>query len=81
VGMEEGVLPLFSADEAEEARLCYVAMTRAKERLHVSWCRHRHSKQAPSNPSRFLERILPYVVTKAEVDSRQRRRPKQKRLF
>jgi superfamily I DNA/RNA helicase len=81
VGMEEGVLPLFSADEAEEARLCYVAMTRAKERLHVSWCRHRHSKQASSNPSRFLERILPYVVTKAEVGSRQRRRPKQKRLF
>jgi DNA helicase-2/ATP-dependent DNA helicase PcrA len=66
VGMEEGVFPhklaLNDPDEVEEERrLCYVGMTRAKERLTLSWARKRRSFARESfeetKPSRFLEEI------------------------
>jgi DNA helicase-2/ATP-dependent DNA helicase PcrA len=46
VGLEEGVLPHersmdTTAGIEEERRLCYVAVTRAAERLYLSWCRER----------------------------------------
>ncbi|MGH9381981.1 MAG: ATP-dependent helicase [Thermoanaerobaculia bacterium] len=45
-GMEDGLLPHFNADEAqedleEERRLLYVGMTRAKARLALTCCRRR----------------------------------------
>ncbi|MFM2032621.1 MAG: hypothetical protein RLZZ297_1386, partial [Chloroflexota bacterium] len=45
-GLEEGTLPherSMGTPEGieEERRLCYVALTRAAERLYVSWCRER----------------------------------------
>ena len=62
VGMEEGVFPGSSAqyeeDELEEERrLCYVAMTRAKERLTLTHARQRmlYGKTASNRVSRFLE--------------------------
>jgi DNA helicase-2/ATP-dependent DNA helicase PcrA len=64
--MEEGVFPhklaLNDADEVEEERrLCYVGMTRAKERLTLSWARQRRSYARESfeetQPSRFLGEI------------------------
>jgi len=63
VGMEEGVFPHARAiDEGgleEERRLCYVGMTRARERLVLTRARHRilfgASQQNP--PSRFLREI------------------------
>ena len=66
VGMEEGLFPhQFSIDDAagieEERRLCYVGMTRAKDRLTLSWARQRRSYARESleetKPSRFLEEI------------------------
>jgi DNA helicase-2/ATP-dependent DNA helicase PcrA len=66
VGMEEGVFPhklaLNDLDEVEEERrLCYVGMTRAKERLTLSWARQRRSYARESfeetQPSRFLGEI------------------------
>jgi DNA helicase-2/ATP-dependent DNA helicase PcrA len=64
VGLEEGVLPhsrSLSGDAAleEERRLCYVGMTRAMERLHLSWARSRQvfGQRRPTEPSRFLEEI------------------------
>ena len=62
-GMEEGVFPhLRSLGEPheleEERRLCYVGVTRARERLYLSnaWCRSLWG-QAQYNPaSRFLRR-------------------------
>lgn len=63
VGMEEGFLPHkksleTSANEniAEERRLCYVGMTRAKERLTLSLAVHRMKwgKNRETVPSRFL---------------------------
>lgn len=55
----------FSIDDdagiEEERRLCYVGMTRAKDRLTVSWARQRRSYARESfeqtNPSRFLGEI------------------------
>jgi len=66
VGMEEGVFPhklaLNDPDEVEEERrLCYVGMTRAKDRLTLSWARQRRSFARESfeetKPSRFLQEI------------------------
>ena len=64
VGMEEGIFPGSSAqyDEEEleeERRLCYVAMTRAKEKLTLTNCRQRmlYGRTSANKPSRFLEEI------------------------
>lgn len=84
IGMEEGLFPLSGADEAEEARLCYVAMTRAKERLYVSWCRQRLQQdfmKSLGQPSRFIDKILPYAVLEEQKSTKKGKRPKQKRLF
>jgi DNA helicase II / ATP-dependent DNA helicase PcrA len=64
VGLEEGLLPhsrSLVAEDAleEERRLCYVGMTRAMERLHLSWARSRQvfGQRRVSEPSRFLSEI------------------------
>jgi len=64
VGMEEGIFPGSSAqyDEEEleeERRLCYVAMTRAKEKLTMTNCRQRmlYGRTSANRASRFLEEI------------------------
>lgn len=41
VGAEEGVVPRPGRDPSEERRLLYVAMTRAKEQVLVTWARRR----------------------------------------
>jgi DNA helicase-2/ATP-dependent DNA helicase PcrA len=59
-GMEEGVFPharsMASADEVEEERrLCYVGVTRAKDRLAISYALHRRIHgYGLGEPSRFL---------------------------
>jgi DNA helicase II / ATP-dependent DNA helicase PcrA len=63
-GLEEGTLPherSLSTPEGieEERRLCYVAMTRAAERLHLSWAAGRNRGQQ-LKPSRFLGEIEAY---------------------
>ncbi|HWI60669.1 MAG TPA: UvrD-helicase domain-containing protein [Symbiobacteriaceae bacterium] len=61
VGMEQGVLPNRRALEEgsleEERRLCYVAMTRAREQLYLTSCRIRSDRSgfAVTEPSQFLE--------------------------
>ena len=64
VGMEEGVFPGQRAvgeeeEMEEERRLCYVAMTRAKERLTLTNARQRmlFGRTTANAPSRFLEEI------------------------
>jgi ATP-dependent DNA helicase UvrD/PcrA len=64
VGLEEGLLPhsrSLTGEEAleEERRLCYVGMTRAMERLHLSWGRSRQvfGQRRVTQPSRFLDEI------------------------
>jgi len=64
VGLEEGLLPHSRSLDSqvaleEERRLCYVGMTRAKERLHLSWAESRQlfGQRRLSEPSRFLAEI------------------------
>ena len=64
VGMEDGILPHRRSmdDEAqmeEERRLCYVGMTRAKERLYLTRAFRRGFRGGiePSGPSQFLDDV------------------------
>ena len=64
VGMEDGLFPgnraMGDAEEMEEERrLCYVAMTRAKEHLTLTNARQRmlFGRTAPAMPSRFLQEV------------------------
>ena len=64
VGMEEGIFPGMrcigeSEEMEEERRLCYVAMTRAKERLTMTNARQRmlFGRTTTNKPSRFLEEV------------------------
>jgi DNA helicase-2/ATP-dependent DNA helicase PcrA len=64
VGLEEGLVPharsLARGDALEEERrLCYVGMTRARERLHLTWAQSRavFGQRRLSEPSRFLVEI------------------------
>ena len=64
VGMEEGIFPGSSAqydqeELEEERRLCYVAMTRAKEKLILTNCRQRmlYGRTSSNRASRFLDEI------------------------
>ena len=58
-GMEEKIFPheLSMDDVEEERRLCYVGMTRARERLFLthSWARSSWGGTFYNPPSRFLE--------------------------
>ena len=64
VGFEDGLFPGQrsigdNAEMEEERRLCYVAMTRAKKSLTISYARERmiYGRTSSSLPSRFLKEI------------------------
>ena len=66
VGAEEGIFPGTRAigepeEMEEERRLCYVAMTRAKERLFLTCANQRmlFGRTSANRPSRFTEEIPP----------------------
>lgn len=68
-GMEEGLFPhQRSIDEPgrleEERRLCYVGMTRAMQKLVLSYAeiRRLHGREIYTQPSRFLSEIPPSLV-------------------
>ncbi|MBI4125863.1 MAG: UvrD-helicase domain-containing protein [Deltaproteobacteria bacterium] len=80
VGMEEGLLPharsLDNPDALEEERrLCYVGMTRAKERLVVGYARRRQifGQTRYSVPSRFLDEIPVHLVSGMSLRGAERR--------
>jgi DNA helicase-2/ATP-dependent DNA helicase PcrA len=68
-GLEDGLFPLGrSVDQPggieEERRLCYVGLTRARERLYLSWARtrYRNGRLELAEPSRFLNALPAHVV-------------------
>ncbi|HEY9755566.1 MAG TPA: UvrD-helicase domain-containing protein, partial [Oculatellaceae cyanobacterium] len=68
VGMAEGLLPNFSADVEEERRLFYVAFTRAKELVYLSYPTSFAGETV--GPSHFLvdaRLILPTAVRPAQA--------------
>ena len=75
-GMEEGLFPHSRASEdmediEEERRLCYVCITRARERLVLTSAARRRifGEYQPSEPSRFLEEIPAELVDRVEPAS------------
>lgn len=73
VGMEEGLFPharsLDVVEEMEEERrICYVGITRARERLYMSLAHRRHLYGGDqfNPPSRFLEEMPEDLVEKHE---------------
>ncbi|WP_263819344.1 ATP-dependent helicase [Salinibacter sp.] len=68
-GLEEGLFPLEQATQEkseleEERRLFYVGVTRAEQRLYLSWARsrYRYGEQTSNTRSRFLEEVDSDVV-------------------
>lgn len=79
-GMDEGIFPGVRSliDESkleEERRLCYVALTRAKEKLYLSNAHKRtmYGQIKPYLPSRFIDEIPQDLLTHVESDERQDR--------
>ena len=81
-GAQEGSMPIVHAIAAdsieaieEERRLLYVALTRARVHLKVSWSRARNPGQRASRKaSRFLAQVAPETVTEAAAERGPRRR-------
>ncbi|NLR90323.1 MULTISPECIES: ATP-dependent helicase [Flammeovirga] len=70
VGMEENLFPSqmmleTREDLEEERRLFYVAITRAKQKLYMSYAlqRYRFGKQIMCDPSRFIDEISPQYIS------------------
>ncbi len=69
-GMEDGLFPhQRSIEDAggrleEERRLCYVGMTRARERLCLSYAeiRRMHGSESHTRPSRFIDEMPPELL-------------------
>jgi len=77
-GMEDGLFPHSRSlnDDAgmeEERRLCYVGMTRAEQKLTLSWARFRRKfgggPSEPTMPSRFLTEVPKQLVLRAGANS------------
>jgi DNA helicase II / ATP-dependent DNA helicase PcrA len=91
VGLEDGVLPLhwgnaehIAADEmAEERRLFYVGMTRAKDRLVLSRALKRrwHGRLREQGPSPFLAAIESELTRHQQSQLRRKPEDRQLKLF
>ncbi len=64
VGMEEEILPhkrtiIDGEDISEERRLAYVGVTRAREKLIMTYCKERkiYGRKVPRHPSRFIKEL------------------------
>lgn len=90
VGAEDGLTPFSwgtedeeTQDEAEERRLFYVAMTRAKDRLYLSRTAQRpwRGQLRSLPPSRFLGGVPADLAMRLAPQPRRRAEPQQYRLF
>ena len=91
VGLEDGVLPLHwgktadiaEEEMAEERRLFYVGMTRAKDRLVLSRAlkRHWHGRVRELKPSPFLADIESELVKHQQAELRRKPEDRQLKLL
>ena len=75
-GLEHGLFPLARAEEQpdgleEERRLCYVGLTRAKDKLYLTWARARRrgGELRPGIQSRFLRNLPPAILDERRTTS------------
>ncbi|MFO1499053.1 MAG: UvrD-helicase domain-containing protein [Verrucomicrobiota bacterium] len=77
VGLEDGLLPhsrsKLEGTLDEERRLFYVAMTRARETLTLSYClgRKKYGQLMPCHPSPFLNELPGHLVEAADEKAKQ----------
>jgi DNA helicase-2/ATP-dependent DNA helicase PcrA len=78
VGVEDGILPHFKSladpeQMEEERRLCYVGITRAKQRVYLVYAFRRSlmGSQMVSTPSRFLGDIPQRLIAKGDLWQRE----------
>jgi len=69
IGMEEGLFPHIRSygdleEMMEERRLCYVGITRAKDRVYLVYTFRRspYRSSSPSEPSRFIKEIPSHLL-------------------
>jgi DNA helicase-2/ATP-dependent DNA helicase PcrA len=81
-GMEEGLFPHARSveddeDVEEERRICYVCMTRARERLILTGASRRRTfgEYQSTEPSRFLDEIPPQLLLRVEPSPAPRWQP------
>lgn len=74
VGMEEGIFPhansiMESDGLEEERRLCYVGITRAKEKLYLTNAKRRmlYGKDTVNPPSRFIKEIDEELIDRGDT--------------
>lgn len=73
VGMEEGLFPhnmsIMEDNIEEERRLCYVGITRAKDKLYLTNAKRRmlYGKDQMNVPSRFIAEIKDYLIETNEI--------------
>lgn len=84
VGMEEGIFPhmnslMENSEIEEERRLCYVAITRAKDDLHLVNARHRtlFGKEQINPESRFINEIDKNLL---ETNNKEKEQPRQEKI-
>lgn len=84
IGLEEGLLPhsrsVAENSLDEERRLFYVAITRAKKTLHLSYCANhiRYGEPVPGHPSQFLKDIPQDVLD--QEDTKKKKAPTQEEV-
>ncbi|MBN1693031.1 MAG: UvrD-helicase domain-containing protein [Dehalococcoidales bacterium] len=78
IGMEEGILPHYKsiddpAQLEEERRLCYVGITRAKQKVYLvrAFRRHLMGSSTVNKPSRFLLDIPPELIERGGVTAKE----------
>jgi DNA helicase-2/ATP-dependent DNA helicase PcrA len=78
IGMEEGILPHYKsiddpAQLEEERRLCYVGITRAKQKVYLvrAFRRHLMGSSEVNKPSRFLLDIPSNLITRGGVTTKE----------
>ena len=88
VGMEEGLMPhqnSFNEENGieEERRLCYVGITRAKERLYLTNAKRRmlYGREMTNIPSRFINEIEDSLIEKNESTSNESIKINTKMLY
>ncbi len=85
-GCENGLIPFRSAtddgDVEEERRLFYVAMTRAREQLYLSWSRRRmrYGQRQEQNLSPFVAEIESRLLSHQAFEGGKNRRGRQVQL-